>query len=119
MNKIFVNGLKASFFCAVLSLFLAGCQESNQSEIRRAKLVGNENIQLKKQLELKDKQIQELKELIAKCENEKVLAIDEAGNANLKALKMLAEISKEKDTLLEENLKLKAQIKELQSQITK
>lgn len=115
MNRTFTKGLTVIFSCAILAIFMNGCQESDQSEIRRAKLVGNENIQLKKQLESKDKEIQKQKDLVTKIEVEKALAIEQSAEANLKLLKALAEVSKEKDTLLEENLRLKAQIKELQS----
>ncbi len=41
--------------------------------------------------------------------------MEESGNTNLKVLKMLAETSKENEALQKENLRLKAQIKELQS----
>ena len=111
MNQI----LKAFLCCSFLAVFLAGCEEASESEIRRAKLVGNENIQLKKQLELKDKEIQELKEMLAKGEEEKALAIEQSSNANLKVLKVLAETSKENDSLKEEILSLKAQIEELKT----
>ena len=111
MNQI----LKAFLCCSLFAVFLAGCEEASESEIRRAKLVGNENIQLKKQLELKDKEIQKFKDLVAKCEEDMALALQQSGEANLKVLKVLAETSKENDTLKEENLSLKAQIEELKA----
>lgn len=109
------QSLKAILCCGVLALFFVGCEKSSESEIRRAKLVGSENIQLKKQLELKEKEIQEQKDLLAKYQSDTVKAIDEAGDANLKVLQMLAETSKKNEALHEENLRLKAQLEELKA----
>ena len=52
---------------SVLSvLFLTGCQESDSSQIRRARLVANENLQLQENLKEKDQQIEELKSALEK-----------------------------------------------------
>lgn len=111
MNQI----LRVILCFAVLTVFLAGCEEVSQSEIKRAKLIGSENIQLKKQLELKDKEIQQFKDLMAKRQEENTLALKQSGDTHADLLKSMVEIAQELEALQEENVKLKAQIEELKS----
>ena len=50
---------------------LVGCQEQNESDlVKKARLVGQDNIELKKQLKLKDQEIQEQKDLVEQCRQE-------------------------------------------------
>ncbi len=58
-------------------LFILGCgKQSESGQIRRAQLVGNENLQLKKDIADKDKQIADLKKEIEKAQQENA-AIEE------------------------------------------
>ncbi len=59
-------------FWAVLtvSILISGCEESNLTSQRRARLVGDENLKLKKQLELCNQEIQKQKDLVAEYEKE-------------------------------------------------
>ena len=54
-----------------ICITLLGCGKNTDStSIKRAKLVGNENIELKKQLTLKDKEIQKQKDLLTQREQQ-------------------------------------------------
>ncbi len=106
-----------------ICIFTCGCEESNLSN-RRARLVGNENLKLKKQLKLCDKEIekrddeiQKQKDLLAQCQKEKAEIDEQAGDTNIKLLKILRDTSKKVDELTEENQKLKETIKELEAAI--
>ncbi|MHC5118347.1 MAG: hypothetical protein ACYSQY_15040 [Planctomycetota bacterium] len=56
------------FISALATLLLTGCQESDSSQIRRARLIATENMQLKQDLEDRDQQIEELKAQIEALE---------------------------------------------------
>lgn len=49
--------------CAVVIMSIGGCEEENLSNIKRHRLIADENRQLKKELELCDKEIERQKEL--------------------------------------------------------
>ena len=115
MNRIMIALMAA---CIVL-VSLTGCQESEGSDtalIQRARLVGNENLQLKKQLEEKDQLIAQLKENIEQLEIDKAEAARKAGDANFRIMQIVAETEKRNDALRQENEKLKNQLEELKSQ---
>ena len=94
------------------TLLLAGCQKSDSSQIRKARLVANENLQLKRQLAEKDTQIEDLKKQIEKIEAEKAKADEEFGSTTIKTLQMVAETEKRNQALAEENEKLKKEIEQ-------
>jgi hypothetical protein len=115
MNRIMIALMAA---CIVL-VSLTGCQESEGSDtalIQRARLVGNENLQLKKQLEEKDQLIAQLKENIEQLEIDKAEAARKAGDANFRIMQIVAETEKRNEALTQENEKLKNQLEELKSQ---
>ena len=97
------------------TLVLAGCQKSDAGQIRKARLIANENIQLKKQLAEKDAQIQDLKKQIEKIEAEKAKADEKFGSTTIKTLRMLAETEERNQALTEENEKLKEEIESLKA----
>lgn len=104
-------------FAALLGLsFLAGCQESEASQIRRARIVANENIQLKKQLEEKDQEIEELKKEIERVELEAAEEVQQAGDTSIKSMRLLLESEKHNEALILENEKLKEQLKKYNKQ---
>ncbi|MDH4202042.1 MAG: hypothetical protein OEV87_04045 [Phycisphaerae bacterium] len=101
---------------AVLGTFLlTGCQKSDASQIRKARLVANENLQLKKQLAEKDAQIQDLKKQIEEIEAEKAKADEKFGSTTIKTLQMLAETEDRNQALTLENEKLKEEIESLKA----
>ena len=89
MIRINVIGLTA---IAAVCLLLGGCQESNSTDqIRRAQLVGNQNIALTKQIKEKDAQIADLTAQLqkAKEQNEELQA--QHGDIYVKLMQMLSE----------------------------
>ena len=101
----------------VLGLWaLSGCQESDASQIRRARLVANENIQLKKQLEEKDQQIEKLKKQILEIEEKTAKSVEQAGNTSIKSMRLLLESEKNNEALILENQKLKEELEKLKAQ---
>lgn len=93
------------------AFLLLGCQESESDIIKRAKLVGNENIQLKQQLAEKDKEIQALKDEMAQKEADFAKKEQEFGDATIKTLQMVLESEKRNETLMTEIETLKEQLK--------
>ena len=102
---------------AGLLLSAAGCQEaeSDAALVRRARLVANENITLKKQLDEKDQQIARLEQQIEKLEQEKHKITKDTGEATLRMLQITAEAEQRATFLREENERLKQKLQELQS----
>jgi hypothetical protein len=112
---------------AVAIMLILGCEEQQQQQqpsAKMAKLVAAENIQLKKQLELRDKDIEKLKqlnekelknqeELLAKCQKEKK-DLDEqlAGKFEAQMNSLIKDVAEENTKLREENENLKAPLKE-------
>ena len=112
MNRMIVMSL---VICIIL-VMLTGCQESNANLIQRARLVGNENLKLKKQLEEKDLQIAQLQKDIEKLEAEKLQETQKSGDTNFRLLQLLGEAEKNKETLMQENEALKAELEKLKTQ---
>ena len=95
---------------------MAGCKEESLT-LKKAKLVGNENIRLKKELEAKDNEIQKQKDLLADKDAEIARVTEEAGNATLKVMQHLAENSQKIEQLTTENQALKEKIKQLEAKL--
>jgi len=103
-------------FLSVLSiLLLTGCQESESSQIRRARVIGNENLQLKQELEGKDQQIEELTAQIEALEVEKAKVIEQSGETSIKTLRMLLESEKRAEAVVIENRKLQEELEKLKA----
>jgi hypothetical protein len=90
--------------------FITSCKESDNADNRRAKLVANENLELKKQLELKEKEIQKQKRLLAQSEEDRAKETEQVGDSLIKLMQQLV-------TIGEENQQLTAKIKELEEKI--
>lgn len=105
---------------AFLGIFcvLAGCTESDgggSSSMRQARLVANENLELKEELKDRDSQIKTQERLLAECE-QKISEKEEAAHKSGVELLELMMVEVEKSTkLAKENEELKARIKELES----
>ena len=100
-------------------LFFSGCEEQELGSRRRIRLIGDENLRLKKQLKQLNDKIQKLEEVIAEYEKEEQRRADtemNTGNLTLKLFKDVAAASKEKEKLAAENLQLKTRIAELESE---
>ena len=101
---------------AGLALSYSGCGKSSDSSgDRRAKLVGNENIELKKIIKERDAEIEKLKDQLTKKEEEIAAVKEDAGDATLKMMQHLATTGQETEKLAEENRLLTEQIKKLEA----
>ena len=115
-NNTILSLLTAVFLLTVI--FTAGCQESNKFSDKRAMLVGNENLQLKKQLKQKDSEIKALngrieglKGDIVKCEEKGKADVKQATKAVVDIMGIFAETTRKAAMLEAENAQLKKQIK--------
>jgi hypothetical protein len=104
------------FILIVGVLLLTGCQESDASQIRRARLVANENLQLKQDLEDKEQQIENLKKQIEEIEAKNAEEHEKFGNTTLKTLQMLSETEIRNQALTLENEKLKEELEKIKAQ---
>jgi len=106
----------------VVIMFVAGCEEekalSTQSNIRKHKLIADENRQLKKESEQRSKEIKSQKELLDKCLEEKK-NLQEKPQEDAEELMTLVfeSFNEENKKLKEENKNLKARIEELEKQL--
>lgn len=97
-------------------LLLTGCQESESSQIQRARLVGRENLQLKKQIDAKETEIAQLKKDIEQLKIDKDKVSQQSGETNIRVLQIMAETENKNALLTLENEKLKAELEQLKSQ---
>ena len=105
-----------TFVAALSILFLAGCQESEAGQTRRARLIANENLQLQEQLTEKNNEIKDLKKLIEEMEAEKAKTHEEFGETITNVMQIATEVEKQNEILLVENEKLKEELKKLKTQ---
>lgn len=92
----------------------SACQENSTGNNKRARLVGNQNLELRKQLAAETKKHQAA---LADCEErveKQLLANQRLGNSTLKIFKDFADRSKNNDELILENQQLKEKIRELE-----
>ena len=104
------------FMAAVGILLLTGCQESEGNQIRKARLVANENLELKELLGEKDQQIEGLKKQIEDMEIKSAKEHEEFGNLTLKTLQMLAESENQNQALTLEIEQLSEELEKLKAQ---
>jgi len=107
-------GVSVGFF-----VFACGCEETGQAGDRQARLIANENLQLHKEIESLNDEVQNQKELLAKCEKEKA-AIAAAGRSRKfdeAVSEMLEKSSKKVGELIKENMELREKIKTLGGQV--
>jgi hypothetical protein len=95
---------------------VSGCREESLN-VKKAKLVGNENLRLKKELQLKDKEIQQQKDLLAEKDAEIARVREQSGDSALKVMKHLADGNKTIADLTAENEQLKEKIKQLEAEL--
>jgi flagellar biosynthesis/type III secretory pathway chaperone len=87
-----INSVLTLFVLAAVCLFSIGCNESMSSDqLRMAQLVGNENLQLKKDLATKDQQIADLKKQIEQAQQENDKIMEQHGNIYKKLMEIIQE----------------------------
>lgn len=97
--------LTASVFVLVLA---GACEEQQQvSGGKKSRLIAAENIKLKKQLELRDTEIENQKKLLAECRQEKEEIIEESKKRDATFLTFFTR----------ENNQLKSQVEELKKKV--
>lgn len=117
--------LRMLLLTVLITVFIAvGCGESDISG-RQARLVGNENLDLKKQLKTcnntvkkREKEIEKQKELLAQCKEEQIQIGEDTREAVVNVLDQLGESSKVIEKLTAENEQLKAELEQLKKQIS-
>ncbi len=116
MKKNVILLLTTTILLGATAVF-SGCQEEtgDTSSMRRARLVADENIELKKQLAERDKEILNQKKLVEDCKQDMAKAQEQSGNIMLQMLQNLAQTGKEVETLTEENAQLKERITQLEA----
>lgn len=113
----------------VVIMLIAGCEEQQLPSEKKSRAIAAENMQLKKDLERRSKEIEGLKELhdkeiqkqeepLAKCLEEKKAWKEKARqNVRNQVKGVLDTVIEENAKLRQENEKLKAQIAELEAQV--
>ena len=122
---------KASVFVVVFTILLiASCGPKEPPSVKQSRAIAAENIEIKKQLERRDREIETLKEqyekeikkqkkLFADCQQEKEDWKNKARqNIRNQVEPVLDAVVDETAKLREENTKLKAQIEQLQKEAT-
>jgi len=79
------------FAAAGLALLACSCQPSSDTMVRRAQLVGNENLKLKKELQQKDGEIANLKKEIERLTEEHAKFEEDTGQSSIQILQLLAD----------------------------
>jgi hypothetical protein len=104
-------------------VFLAGCEEQQQqttSNPRQERLIADENMQLKNQLEQKDLEIQKRQDALDKCIAERDKLKEQSRQNMRESLeKMMGKMADKEQNIVEENKSLKAQVEELKKQLEK
>ena len=116
MKRMLISVLSVFIIVAWLSS-LSGCDESAQDK-RKARLVANQNLELKNLLKLRDEQIATLEKELEKCRKERADFELQSGETARKMLELLSETTKELEQLRQENEKLKQQLSELQEKLS-
>lgn len=94
----------------------AGCEEKVQIvSDRHARLVGDENLQLRKQLNARDREVEQLNGRLEKCEKSLATVGQKAGEVSIAIMEKFTEQGTVTEALSNENASLKERIKELEA----
>ncbi len=119
MKIITSSALLLTVLAGAILLF-SGCEEQGLRSERRTRLVGDENLRLKKQFKQLNDKIQKLEAVITEYETEEQKRADaeaKTGGMILKLLRDSGAAGKKIEKLSAENLQLKAKIAELESEL--
>ena len=98
----------------VAIMLTTGCAEQNLSSTKKTRLIASDNIQLKKQLQQCNKEIEKQKKLLDEClQAKKSLQQDSQKDIENLVANIFEGVAKENTNLRDENEKLKAQIEKL------
>lgn len=111
-RKVFVLVTIAVF------ILIAGCDQQNQSNTRKSRLVAVENLKLKEQLQQRDNQIKRKEELLKQCWQEKKALQNQLGKERREELNdVFGDILEHSQKLQQENKELKARVKKLETKL--
>jgi hypothetical protein len=103
----------------VLTVFLlvfvlnSGCEEvQNQPDVRKSKLIADENLRLTKELQQLNRQLDEEIKMLEGCRQEQVMFEKELDDVTTLLMRELNECREKSLQLQEENEKLKAKIEQ-------
>jgi hypothetical protein len=116
-HTIFTASIVYILLIFVVFACIAGCsqEQSDQALIRQARMTGNENIELKKQIKACQREIETQKALLLQCHKDSEKAMQMTGDNSIKLLKIVDETYRQAEELMIENKQLKDQLKELHS----
>ena len=129
MKEAVRKGFVLEVSVVVIIMLIAGCEEQQLPSARKSRAIAAENMQLKKGLErrskeieglkdLHDKEIQRQEKLLAKCLEEKDTWKEKSRqNVRNQVKGVLDTVIEENAKLRQENDRLKAQIAELEAQV--
>lgn len=105
--KIITILVTVTLFCILLT---AGCEEEQTPGMKQSKLIAEQNMQLKKQLEQKDIEITKLKQQLNQCEIDKV-------KMQRQQREEINSVGEGVIEIFEENVKLKEEVEQLKNQL--
>jgi ABC-type phosphate transport system auxiliary subunit len=114
--KVTVSMLVITLIVIVSISFFSGCEE--QVDSRKARLAMAENLELKKQIEQCERQVDNKEDALEQCRTQKD-RLQEQINDDLSGMitVMAAAMEQEKEQLQKENKQLKDQIEQLQKKL--
>lgn len=115
MEKLALKSLILAV-AVVFAVSVAGCGEQNEVVTEKHRLIAAENIELQRQLEQRDREIKEQKELLEKSLEEKRVLEEEANKHLEEVLGSLLKDFGDNVKLQEESKKLKGEVEELQKE---
>lgn len=97
-----------------VAMFITGCEEQAVSDTKKAKLIAEENRQLKDQLQQRSKEIERQKDMLAECQEQKKVLQGQTQEKMETMMGVLLEtMGKESARMQQENQELKAEIEKL------
>ncbi len=110
--------IKVIFLAIAGVVFTAGCEEENQIDIKKSRLIAIENKQLKKQSKQLRDEIEKQKELLEQCEEaKKAKKVKVKQPAKYQLDGILGDVLEENQALRKENKKLQTEIGQLKMEI--
>jgi len=88
----------------IVFVLIAGCQEQELTDAKKSRLVAAEDIELKKELEKRSREIKRQEELLTKCQEEKKLRQEKA-DENIGLKKELEQRGREIERIKEQHSK--------------
>lgn len=116
MKKVTPIAVVLTVFLSVLVLN-SGCEEEqNQPDVRKSRLITDENFRLTTELERRNRQLDKQIKLLEECRQEREKFEKGSGELTTSIMNAFGECKKKNLQLQEENKNLKAKLKQLQGE---